>query len=162
MNHTAFFPQSVASNSIDIGIYNGRFISALPPGSAILSAPFGGLGILLDKRFTLTGYERLFDEGFVAICASAASFYTYGVSRIFWGPSASLLCCLALDFGSLVWPYATVFFQHDIALPFVVRSLYLVFDAKTKRRGVFAWFSILLRLHSYAFCDASTMVPYKH
>jgi len=135
VNHTAFFPQSVASNSVDISVYKDHYTSALAPGSAILSAPFGALGIALDKKFTLFGYERLFDELFVALCASISSFLVYSVSRVFWSVRSSFLSSLSFAFASLAWPYATVFFQHDIALLFVVCSLYFVLKHKPKSAG---------------------------
>jgi len=136
VNHSAFFPESIASNSIDVSDYMGYYTSALAPGSAILSAPFGALGIALDKRFTLFGYERLFDEAFVALCASTTSLMVYRISRLFWSAHSSFLCSLSFGFGSLAWPYATAFFQHDIAMPFVTTSLYFTLNQKPKIAGI--------------------------
>ncbi|PSO09496.1 hypothetical protein B9Q04_00120 [Candidatus Marsarchaeota G2 archaeon BE_D] len=135
VNHTPILPSWMASNSVDVSLYHGVYSSAIAPGASILSAPFGAVGILLDKQFTLFGWQRLFDELFVALCASLSSLLVFRVARMFWGAKASFFASLTFSFGTLVWPYATVLFQHDVATLFVLLGAYFSLRGKPRSAG---------------------------
>jgi len=111
--------------SFDTIVSNGKFYSVYAPGMSYLSLPFGILGFLLDKGILTTGtLAILADEGFVALCGALSGLVLYKACRLYAGPAASLLASLTLSFGTIVWPFATELFDHDVAMLFSLLGVY--------------------------------------
>lgn len=128
--------------TVDKGLLNGCYYSAISPGFAVLSLPFAGLGFILDGgSFTQFGYAALLDEVFLCLAASLAVVVVYKVCRFYASPAASLLAALSLAFGTSVWPFATVIFIHEASLLFAVVALYAVL--KVVREGRSSWLLLL-------------------
>lgn len=113
--------------STDLVVSNGHYYSVYAPGMSFLSFPFGLAGFLLNGGvMSLHSWAILTDEGFVALCGSIASFVLYKVCRYYASQVPSLLASLTLAFGTIVWPFATELFDHDVAMLFSLLGVYLV------------------------------------
>ena len=113
--------------SFDTIVFNGQFYSVYAPGMAYLSMPVGIFGILLNGgTLTTQTWAILTDEGFVALCAALSGLVLYKVCRMYADSTSSLLASLTLSFGTIVWPFATVLFDHDVAMLFSLLGVYCV------------------------------------
>lgn len=132
-------PGNLLVQTVDKGLLNGRYYSAISPGFAILSLPFAALGFTLDGNTLNTlGHILLMDELFIGTAAALAILFVYKICRYYAPPLPSLLASLSLAFGTSVWPFATMIFINDVSLLFSVLSLYLVLKyAKESRRPAY-------------------------
>ena len=120
-------PGGLIVQTVDKGLFNGQYYSAISPGLAILSFPFAVLGFILDGNVLDTfGRALLLDELFLGITAAIAVSITYKICRFYAGPLPSFIAALTLAFGTSVWPFTTMTFVQDASLPFSVLAVYLV------------------------------------
>jgi len=112
---------------VDTVISNNQYFSAYAPGFSYLSLPFGIFGFLLNGgKLEYYSYAILTDEAFVAICAALAALVLFKICRLYAPPPASLLASFTLAFGTIVWPFSTVLFEHDVAMLFSLLGVYCV------------------------------------
>jgi hypothetical protein len=116
-----------AQVNIDLIISKGQYFSVYAPGLSYLSYPFGALGFLLNHGgLGIQSWAILTDEGFVALCGAISALVLYKICRMYATPRSSLLASLTLAFGTLVWPFATEIFDHDVAMLFSLLGVYCV------------------------------------
>lgn len=120
--------RSIATD-VDTVISNGQYYSAYAPGFSWLSLPFGIVGFLLNGgSLEYNSYAILTDEAFVALCAALSALVVYRICRMYAPPATSLLSSLTLSFGTIVWPFATALFEHDVAMLFSALGVYFVLE----------------------------------
>jgi hypothetical protein len=113
--------------SVDLIVSKGQYFSVYAPGLSYLSYPFGVLGFLLNHGdLVIRSWAILTDEGFVALCAALSALVLYKICRMYAPPLSSLLASLTLAFGTIVWPFATELFDHDVAMLFSLLGVYCV------------------------------------
>ena len=101
-------------HSVDDFLYKGYYYSALAPGTAIMALPFAAIGFMLNgSSFSIFGYPMLFSELYIAVMASIGAMLVYKISRMFLGEATSVFLSFAYAFSTIVWPFATFFFQSD-------------------------------------------------
>ena len=115
-----FQPQSV-----DDFVYKGNYYSALAPGLSVLALPFAGLGFMLDGKFTLFGNAMLLSELFVALCNSVAAYLVFRLSSMYFKEKTSAFVAFAYAFSTISWPFATYFFESDVAAMLDLLAVYL-------------------------------------
>ena len=114
-------------NSVDVGLFNGKYYSEISPGFALVSLPFAALGFLIDgNRFSVFGHALLMDELFLALTSSLAAFFVYKMCRLYSNPAPSLLASLTFALATPVWPFATIIFIQGSSVMFSTASVYLV------------------------------------
>jgi hypothetical protein len=123
--------------SIDLIVSKGQYFSVYAPGLSYLSYPFGVLGFILNHgSLVIQSWAILTDEGFVALCAAISALVLYKICRMYATPRPSLLASLTLAFGTIVWPFATELFDHDVAMLFSLLGVYCVLRcARTEGKG---------------------------
>lgn len=131
-NHT-FVLGSVAGgfkpNSADDFLYNGKYYSALAPGTAILALPFAGLGFMLEGHFDVFNDVMILSELFIALINAVAAYLVYLVSRLFFSRRVSILLAFVYAFSTISWPFATFFFQSDVSACFDLIAAYFALRA---------------------------------
>jgi hypothetical protein len=139
----------------DTFVFHGTYYDTYAPGLAILSFPFAAIGFQLDAG-TLShfGYSVLLDESFIALCASVSVVLVYRIARWYAPNSESMLGALALAFATLVWPFSTVTYDHDVTLVFSLASVYLLM------RDVRQNSSIFVLLWSGTFLGVASLTDY--
>lgn len=126
---------SLVVQTVDKGLLNGQYYSAISPGLAILSFPFAGLGFILDgNTFSVFGSALVLDELFLAITGALAMSITYKICRFYTRPLPSFIAALTLAFGTSVWPFTTMLFVQDASLLFSVLAVYLVLRYTKRER----------------------------
>jgi hypothetical protein len=115
---------SYKPNSVDVFLYHGRYYSALAPGTALLGLPFAAIGFVLDKGYKPFGDSLFLTETFVALCNSLAAGFIYLTVRKLFGLGPAVPVALAYAFASMSWPFATMYFQHDVSAMFVSIAIY--------------------------------------
>lgn len=120
-------PGGLIVQTVDKGLYNGQYYSAISPGFAFLSFPFAAVGFVLDgNSLNLFGSVLILDESFLAITGALAVLITYKICRLYAEPLPSFIAALTLAFGTSVWPFATMLFVHDASLLFSSAAVLLV------------------------------------
>ena len=120
-NGSGFHPNTVDDFELD-----GNWYSALAPGTAILALPFVGVGFMLDGHFTVFGYAMIFSELFVALANSIAAYLVYAIGRFFFSKKTSVFLAFVYAFATISWPFATYFFQSDVAAMFDLLAVFFV------------------------------------
>jgi Dolichyl-phosphate-mannose-protein mannosyltransferase len=113
-------------NTVDDFELNGNWYSALAPGTAILALPFVGVGFMLDGHFTVFGYAMILSEVFVALANSIAAYLVYAIGRFFFSKKTSVFLAFVYAFATISWPFATYFFQSDVAAMFDLLAVFFV------------------------------------
>jgi hypothetical protein len=122
----------------DIFPYNGLYYDVYPPGLTLLSFPFATLGIILDGGVMKnTGFAVLLVEFFVALCAAFASLLVFRICRWYAEVPQSMLASFVLAFGTLVWPFGTATYYHDVCLVFSLASVYFAMRYFRGTRSVY-------------------------
>ena len=111
--------------SVDDFVYGGQNYSALAPGTAFLALPFAGLGFTLAGGYTAYGDVLLLTESFVALTGALAAYVFYKLASLYFRRSTSIFLGFAFAFSTIVWPFATYFFQSDPSALFVLLTAYL-------------------------------------
>jgi len=120
--------------SMDDFPFNGAWYIASAPGSSLFSLPFAIPAFLLSG-YTPFGYVLTFTEAFVSLMGAISAYLMYEISKLFFKrESTSIFLALALAFSSLLWPFATYFFQHDVSTAFVLLAFYLALKVSTNLR----------------------------
>jgi hypothetical protein len=120
-------PGELITETIDKGLYEGEYYSAISPGLAVLTYPFGALGFSLDGgEFSPFGNALLLDEAAIAFAGALGILFTYRICRFYAPPQPSFLASMCLAFGTTVWPFATVMFPHVVAMSLSIVAVYLV------------------------------------
>lgn len=121
---------------VDLSYYNGHYYSALSPGLALVSLPVAALGFIFDgMKLSTFGHVALFDEGFVAFLTAVGSYFFYKLCRFYANATLSFLTSLTFSVATLIWPLATVIFDHDVAATFLIISIYLVLRSVKKEQS---------------------------
>jgi hypothetical protein len=110
--------------SMDDFSYGGLWYIASAPGTAIFALPFVIPAFILSGH-TPFGYVLIFTEGFVALMGAISVYLLYKISRMFFREKTAVFLALALGLSTLLWPFATYLFQHDVSTAFVVLAAYL-------------------------------------
>jgi len=110
--------------SMDDFLLNGNWYIASPPGLSFFSLPFVIIGFLMDG-YSPFGQVLLFSEAFVALAGAITAYLMYKTSRMFFQEKTSIFLALATGFSTLLWPFATYYFQHDVSSMFVLLAAYL-------------------------------------
>jgi hypothetical protein len=110
--------------SVDDFVYRGQNYSALAPGAAFLALPFTGLGFTIAGGYTAYGNVLLLSETFVALTGALAAYVLYRLASLYFRRSTSLLLGFAFAFSTILWPFATYFFQSDPSALFVLLTAY--------------------------------------
>jgi hypothetical protein len=135
-------PGDLITETIDKGLYEGEYYSAISPGLAVLTYPFGALGFSLDGgEFNPFGNALLLDEAAIALAGALGILFTYRICRFYAPPRPSFLASLCLAFGTTVWPFATVMFPHVVAMSLSIVAVYLVLRYCRDQSG---WTSLVL------------------
>ncbi|MDG7007294.1 MAG: hypothetical protein JRN06_03490 [Nitrososphaerota archaeon] len=117
--------------SVDDFVYRGQNYSALAPGTAFLALPFTGLGFTLAGGYTAYGDVLLLSEAFVALTGALAAYVLYRLASLYFRRSTSVFLGFAFAFSTILWPFATYFFQSDPSALFVLLTAY--FGVKAAR-----------------------------
>ena len=123
------------SHSVDDFVHGGMNYSALAPGTAFLALPFLGLGFSIAGGYTIFGPVLLLSEVFVALTGALSAYLAYLIARLYFRRSTSVLLGFALAFSTIVWPYATYFFQSDVSALFVLLTAYFALRAAREDGG---------------------------
>jgi len=110
--------------SVDDFVYKGQNYSALAPGTAFLALPFTGLGFTLAGGYTAYGDVLLLSETFVALTGALAAYVLYKLASLYFRRSTSLFLGFAFAFSTILWPFATYFFQSDPSALFVLLTAF--------------------------------------
>ena len=110
--------------SVDDFVYGGQNYSALAPGASFLALPFAGLGFTLAGGYTAYGDVLLLSEGFVALTGALAAYVLYRLASLYFRRSTSIFLGFAFAFSTILWPFATYFFQSDPSALFVLLTAY--------------------------------------
>jgi Dolichyl-phosphate-mannose-protein mannosyltransferase len=111
--------------TVDDFSYKGNYYSALAPGASVLSLPFVGLGFTLDGGFNLFGNAMLLSELFVSLCNAIAAYLVFKLASMYFTERTSAFVAFAYAFSTIGWPFATYFFESDVAAMFDVLAVYL-------------------------------------
>jgi hypothetical protein len=124
-------------NSVDVFAYKGYYYSALAPGTSIFALPFAGIGFILDGGFSVFGNASFLAEFFIALVNSGGAAYLFLLARRFLNPSSALFVAYAYAFSTIAWPFATVFFQHDLSAFLTITGVYysVVFVKNSSKGG---------------------------
>lgn len=128
--------------SVDDFLYMGQNYSALAPGSAFLALPFAGLGFTIAGGYTAYGAVLTYTELFVAITGAVAAYLVYALASMYFRRSTSVLLGFAFAFSTVLWPWATYFFQSDPSAMLMLLTVYLGVRA-ARREGSAAALSLL-------------------
>jgi hypothetical protein len=135
-------PGSLITDTVDKGMYQGLYYSAISPGIAVMTYPLAAIGFRLDgDEFNPFGYALLLDGAAIALAGALGIFFTYKICRLYAPPLPSFLAGLCLAFGTTVWPFATVLFPHVVAMFLSTVAVYLVL--RSSKEGS-EWTPILL------------------
>ena len=120
--------------SVDDFVHGGQNYSALAPGTAFLALPFLALGFTLAGPYTAFGPVLLLSEIFVALMGAVAAYLVYAIASLYFRRSTSIFLGFAFAFSTLLWPFATYFFQSDVSAAFVLLAVYLGLLALRRER----------------------------
>jgi hypothetical protein len=110
--------------SVDDFVYKGNYYSALAPGVSFLALPFVGLGFILDGRFTVFGDAMLLSELFVALCNAVAAYIVFKLASMYFSEKTAIFVAFAYAFSTISWPFATYFFESDVAAMLDLLAVY--------------------------------------
>ena len=110
--------------SVDDFVYGGKNYSALAPGTAFLALPFTGLGFAIAGGYTAYGAVLLLSETFVALTGALAVYVLYRLASLYFSQSTCIFLGFAFAFSTILWPFATYFFQSDPSALFVLLTAY--------------------------------------
>jgi len=139
-------------NSADLVVHAGRTYSNKAPGASLLAlAPFWLAGVLL-KPLGLPEWAHwdavawLTTLATVGLLAALAGVVLFRLAHALTGSAfAAALAALAFGLGSIAFPFATLFFGHQIAAAFLVFAFALVFQrrhaGKAAARPSSTWFA---------------------
>jgi hypothetical protein len=109
-----------ANNSVysmdDFG-FGGQWYIASAPGTSFFSLPFA-IPAFVVSGYTPFGDVLISTEVFVALMGAITVLLTYEISRMFFETRTSVFLAFALAFSTLLWPFATYYFQHDVSAAF--------------------------------------------
>jgi hypothetical protein len=120
--------------SMDDFALNGTWFIASPPGLSFFSLPFVAIGFLIEG-YTPFGYVLLLSEAFVALAGAISAYLLYKISRFYFQEKTSMFLGFSLGFSTLLWPFATYYFQHDVSAMFVLASVYLALKVKRNQES---------------------------
>ena len=121
-------------NSADLVVQGGHTYSNKAPGASLLAlAPFWLAAVLLDplglpewEHWDVVAY--LTTLSIVGLLSAGAGVALFRLALALTGaPFAAALAALALGLGSIAFPFATLFFGHQIAAALLVFGFALVF-----------------------------------
>ena len=121
--------------SVDDFVYAGQNYSALAPGAAFLALPFTGLGFSLAGGYTAYGDVLLLSEAFVTLTGALAVYVFYRLASLYFRRSTSMFLGFAFAFSTILWPFATYFFQSDPSALFVLLTAYFGVKAARSEGG---------------------------
>ena len=139
-------------NSADLVVHAGRTYSNKAPGASLLAlAPFWLAGVLL-KPLGLPEWEHwdavawLTTLATVGLLSALAGVALFRLAHALTGSAfAAALAALAFGLGSIAFPFATLFFGHQIAAALLVFAFTLVFQrrhaGKAAARPRSTWFA---------------------
>ncbi len=130
--------------SMDDFPLNSTWYIASAPGLSFFSLPFVIVGFLLDG-YSPFGQVLTFSEAFVALMGALTAYLVYRVARMFFQEKTSIFLAFAVGFSTLLWPFATYYFPHDLSAMFVMLTTFLALKI-TRDRGSDS------RLSMYLFC----------
>jgi hypothetical protein len=132
------FALGITRDQIDTVSFNGHYYSALAPGAAFFALPFTAIGFMLDRTFTLYGSAFFMSEVFMAFANAFATVFVYIFAKLYFRRSISLFVATAYAFATITWPFATVFFQHDLSALFTVMATYFAVKFVRRSQSAFA------------------------
>ena len=115
--------------TVDDFLYKGENYSALAPGTPFLALPFLGVAFTLYGGYTSWGPSIPMSETFVALMGAGAACLVYLLALMFFRRSTSIFLALAFAFSTILWPFATYFFQSDVSAFFVLLTAYFALRA---------------------------------
>ena len=115
--------------TVDDFVYKGENYSALAPGTPFLALPFLGVAFTIYGGYTSWGPSLPLSETFVALMGAGAACLVYLIGRMFFRRSTSTFLALAFAFSTILWPFATYFFQSDVSAFFVLVTAYFALRA---------------------------------
>lgn len=141
INDQSFIVDKYAYNSADLIKINGHYYGSKAPGSTFLGVPAFWL---FEKIFSLTSWPLEIRDHFVCYWTSVVTVAlpcALGLLVLYWlllrfraTPRESIYCTLALGFGSLFFPFATLFFSHAVTASLLIAGFYqLMVGGKTWR-----------------------------
>ena len=120
---------SLVPNSVDDLVYNGRYYSALAPGTAFLALPFMGVAFVLQGGYSEFGTSLLMAGVFESLAGAFAAFLVYKIARLHFRESTSVFLSFSFAFSTIAWPFATYFFQSDVSAAFVLLAVWFAVRA---------------------------------
>jgi hypothetical protein len=133
---------TAVSHSVDDFSFRGQNYSALAPGTAFLALPFLGVAFIQNGGYTVFGPALFWSETFVSLMGALAVYLVYKIASLFFRRSTSVFLGLAFAFSTILWPFATYFFQSDVSAAFVLLAAY--FGLRAGRLEGSGWFPSLL------------------
>ena len=115
--------------TVDDFVYKGENYSALAPGTPFLALPFLGAAFTIYGGYTSWGPSIPLSETFVALMGAGAACLVYLIGLMFFRRSTSAFLALAFAFSTILWPFATYFFQSDVSAFFVLLTAYFALRA---------------------------------
>ncbi|HKT21693.1 MAG TPA: glycosyltransferase family 39 protein, partial [Nitrososphaerales archaeon] len=116
-------------STVDNFQYGGQTYSALAPGSAFLALPFLAVAFAISGTYTAYGPALFWSETFVSAAGAIATLLLYEIARMYFRRSTSILLGLAFAFSTILWPFATFFFQSDVSAMLVLASVFFALKA---------------------------------
>jgi len=129
-------PGNLVTDTVDKGLFDGEYYSAISPGLAVMTFPFAAAGFRIDGgEFSPFGTALLLDELAIALTGALAILFAYRICRFYAPPRPSFVASMCLAFGTTVWPFATVLFPHVPAMFLSLVATYLVLRYPRQRSG---------------------------
>lgn len=120
--------------SMDDFFHDGTWYIASPPGLSFFSLPLVAVGFITEG-YSPFGYVQLLSEAFVALAGAISAYLLYKISRFYFNEKTSVFLGFAFGFSTLLWPFATYYFQHDVSAMFVLAATYLALKVKRNQNS---------------------------
>lgn len=120
---------SVPPWTVDNFHYGGQNYSALAPGSAFLALPFMAVAFALAGGYTAYGPALFWSGTFVATTGAVSAYFLYRIAGLYFRRSTSVFLGLAFALSTILWPFATYFFQSDVSAMLVLAAAYFALKA---------------------------------
>ena len=130
------FPLAAVAASGDLAFYEGRLHPNKAPGTSLLGVPvYVGLlavertlGLDPDDWWVLTVNAWVVSAGTVALLSALGAWVFLRFARRLYpeSPFAAFATTLAFALGTLYFPYATMFYEHNLVATCLLAATYLV------------------------------------
>jgi len=131
---------SYINNTGDRAYYNGHYYSDKAPGASFLTVPIYAVFKLFfrmpDTNLKLSLLEFIIIAFSSVLFSALLVVLIYKISRFFLKKeSQRMLITLIFGLGTMIFVYATIYYQHIIATFFAFLCFYLIFKMKKEKKG---------------------------